>query len=43
MKVGLQAPQINSEADAQNTVKGAMVTVQASGINAVKGSLVQIN
>jgi len=34
---------INSEASAKSVTKGAMVNVEASGINTIKGSLVKIN
>jgi type VI secretion system secreted protein VgrG len=34
---------ITSEASSKNLTKGAMVNVEASGVNTIKGSLVKIN
>ena len=39
----MEAPSINVEGSAMNTIKGGLVNVEASGIAIVKGSLVKIN
>jgi type VI secretion system secreted protein VgrG len=38
-----KAMNITSDASAKSMTKGAMVNVEASGINTIKGSLVKIN
>jgi type VI secretion system secreted protein VgrG len=42
-KIEEKAMNITSEASAKSVTKGAMVDVEASGINTIKGSLVKIN
>jgi len=42
-KIEEKAMNISSEAKTKNLTKGAMVNVEASGINTIKGSLVKIN